>query len=286
MKNVIKILTCCMLMCLNPTSYAQTAYSLFCISDSLQVSEVILQDSDCSDLVGHSGPAVENSHMALRLPLDGSGSVDVYSKSARGMELRQYLWNSTPGQQDTLQAGADGYAVMNTLGLGGVALWDSGQPVRLIPTRGYKAVVGETRKGAFAEVISYGVSYKGELVDVSVRIEMTDKSREAVIYATELSGRNVCFVTGVNFHPGQKVTLEDGVISVWGPHPVTDDARSFPIGAAMIYPVKAFPVVEKTEEMIMIVSKPMAQIRTNVLSASVKEAELNSARRFESYLLK
>lgn len=285
MKTTIKILTICLLTLCGSVSYSQTAYSLFRLSDSLQVNEVVFDGDDFSGLAGHCGPAVENSHMALRICLDGSGAIDVFSKAARGMELRQYLWSTTPGQQDTLHVGADGYEVMNTLGLGGVALWDGDAVVRLNPTKGAKAMVGETKKGAFAEVVYYSVAYMDELVDVSVRIEMTAKSREAVVTAAELSGRKVTFVTGVNWHEGQKIMTEEGMISVWGKHPVRD-GKSFPVGAGMRYSVKDFPSVEKTEDMIMIMSKPLSKVSVKVISGSVKEAELNSAKRFEAYMMK
>ena len=135
-------------------AHAQSAKSLFYISDSLQVSEAVSGGADLKDLLGHSGPAVENSHMALRLVCDDSGSIDVYSKSGRGMELLEFMWHPTQGQQDTLVAGVDAYDVANTLGLGGVGLWDGQKLVRLVATDGRTARVGETKKGAFAEVIA------------------------------------------------------------------------------------------------------------------------------------
>ena len=284
MKTTIKILTVCLFSFLCASAKGQTAYSLFRLSDSLQVNEVVLDQAVCSGLLGHEGPAVENSHMALRLCLDGTGAIDVFSKSARGMELRHYLWNTTPGQQDTLLVGGDGYSVLETLGLGGVALWDGENKVALHACKELKARVGDTKKGSFAEVIYYGVPYMGDRVDVSVRIDMTIKSREAIVSASELSGKKVMFLTGVNRHKGQRVTLSDGIISVWGPHPGQENA--FAIGAGMKYSVKDFPTVNKTEDMIMIISKPISGIATSVVSGSVKEAELNSAKRFEAYMMK
>ena len=46
---------------------AQTASSLFLRSDSLQVKEIVSDQADMYKKVGHHGPAVENSHMALRI---------------------------------------------------------------------------------------------------------------------------------------------------------------------------------------------------------------------------
>lgn len=282
--KTIRILTVCILSCLCASAQGQTAYSLFRLSDSLQVNEVMFDNAECADLLGHGGPAVENTHMALRLCLDGSGAIDVFSKSGRGMELRQYLWNTTQGQQDTLLVGTDGYSVLETLGLGGVALWDGDAKVALSTCRELKALAGETKKGVFAEVIYYGVPYMNDRVDISVRIDMTAKTREAVITATELAGKKVMFLTGVNRHKGQKVTIAEGVISVWGPHP--DQEKPFPIGAGMRYSVKDLPTIEEGDDMISIISKSLSRMTTRVVSGSVKEAELNSAKRFESYMMK
>lgn len=282
--KTIRILTVCILSCLCASAQGQTAYSLFRLSDSLQVNEVMFDNAECADLLGHGGPAVENTHMALRLCLDGSGAIDVFSKSGRGMELRQYLWNTTQGQQDTLLVGTDGYSVLETLGLGGVALWDGDAKVALSTCRELKALAGETKKGVFAEVIYYGVPYMNDRVDISVRIDMTAKTREAVITATELAGKKVMFLTGVNRHKGQKVTIAEGIISVWGPHP--DQEKPFPIGAGMRYSVKDLPTIEEGDDMISIISKPLSRMTTRVVSGSVKEAELNSAKRFEAYMMK
>ena len=106
------------------TASAQTAHSLFWRSDSLQVDEIVSETANQYKKVGHHGPAVENSHMALRLYFNDSGAIDVYSKSGRGMELEHYLWYPTSIQQTENGAGCDEYRVGKTVGLGGIALWD------------------------------------------------------------------------------------------------------------------------------------------------------------------
>ena len=262
----------------------QTAKSLFRLSDSLQVMEISSDIPCLAEELGHEGPAVENSHMALRMRFDDSGSIDVYSKNARGMELTQYLWNTTRGQQDTLYVGCDSYVTGKTLGLGGVALWDGSEVVYLAATKGRTARVGDTGKGAYMEMISYGIPYMDGYVDISVRVDVVAKSRLATVTATELSGNKVMFVTGVNHHPGQKVTGTPGIISVWGPHPTGE--TSFPIGAGMFYSEKLFQTSEKTDDMVRIISKPSSKVSVKIISASTKEAELNSAKRFEAYMNK
>lgn len=279
-------LTFAVLFCALFSMDAQTSVSLFWRSDSLQVSEIVSDVGNQYKKVGHHGPAVENSHMALRIYFNDSGAIDLYSKSGRGMELDEYKWYPSPEKQEELGLGCDEYRVGKTVGLGGIALWDGEKEVKLVASKGRTARVGKTKKGAYAEMIAYGVEYKGETVDVSIRIDMTDKDRVARITATELSGKKVSFLTGVNFHEGQRVVVEDEYVSVWGVHPADVSQSPIPIGAGMFFAPKLFSTVEKTDNMVRLISKPASEISTRVVAASTKEAELNSARRFEAYMAK
>ena len=260
---------------------AQTARSLFWRSDSLQVSEIVSETGDQYRKVGHHGPAVENSHMALRIYFNDSGAIDVYSKSGRGMDLERYLWYPSMQQQGH-GAGCDAYIVGKTVGLGGISLWDGENEVKLVATKGRTARVGDTKKGSYAEMIAYGVEYKGELVDIAVRVDVTGKDRHATVTASELSGKKVQFLTGINYHEGNKVSYGDGYISIWGVHPAKE--VSFPIGAGMFFPAKSFPTIEKTDNMVRIISVPTNKIKTKIVAASSKEAELNNAKRFDAYM--
>lgn len=265
-------------------SEAQTAHSLFWRSDSLQIAEIASETGNQYKKVGHHGPAVENSHMALRIYFNDSGAIDVYSKSGRGMELLQYKWYPTVVEQTDHGAGCDEYRVGKTIGLGGIALWDGEKEVKLVATAGRTARVGETKKGSYAEMIAYGVEYMGGKVDVSIRIDVSQKERVATVTATELSGKKVQFLTGVNFHEGQKVVYDEDHISVWGIHPADVSAAPIPIGAGMFYSAKMFPLVEKTGDMVRLISKPASEVKTRIVSASTKEAELNTLKRFEAYM--
>ncbi len=263
---------------------AQTAASLFRTADSLQVSEIVSETADRFMDVGHHGPAVENSHMALRIYFNDSGAIDVYSKSGRGMELEKYLWYPSAQMRENNGAGRDVYVVGETLGLGGIALWDGEKEVRLEATKGRTARAGNTKKGSYIEMVAYGVPYKGELVDIMMRIDVNPKMREAMVTASELSGRKVCFLTGINFHEGQKVTVSKEYISVWGGHPC--GAGSLPVGAGLFFSDKDFPKVEKTENMVRLISGPASKVVTSVISVSAMEAELNNLKRFEAYMAK
>ena len=266
---------------------AQTAVSLFWRSDSLQVKEIVSEQAVQYNFVGHHGAAVENSRCALRIYFNDSGAIDVYSKSGAQMELLKYHWYPTAQQQAQEGAGCDEYLVGRTVGLGGIALWDGEKEVKLVATRGRTARVGQIRGGSFAEMIAYGVMYKGEPVDISIRVEMKDNSRVAKVIATELGGRKVQFLTGVNYHPGETVDFGRRYISVWGVHPADVSQNPCELGGGMWFrPGKFITSPEKTADLIRIISKPASRIRTQVVAASVKEAELNTAEKFAAYMKK
>lgn len=268
-------------------SEAQTATSLFWKKDKVQVKEIVSEEAVQYKTVGHHGPAIENSHMALRIYFNDSGAIDVYSKRGRGMELLKYLWYPTTEDQEQLNAGCDEYRVGKTVGLGGIALWDGEKEVKLKATKGRTARVGETKKGAYAEMIAYGIEYMGDTVDISIRIDMRNDKRTATVTATELNGKKVLFLTGVNYHEGESIEYGEDYISVWGIHPADVSASPIPIGAGMSFAKNDFTPVEKTDNMLRIISsKPVSKIRTTVISASTKEAELNTASRFHAYMKK
>ncbi|MCR4860136.1 MAG: DUF4861 domain-containing protein [Bacteroidales bacterium] len=267
-------------------SGAQTATSLFWRSDSLQVKEIVSEQAVQYNFVGHHGPAVENSHCALRVYFNDSGAIDVYSKSGKQMELDRYHWYPTAEQMASEGAGCDEYLVGKTVGLGGIALWDGEKEVKLVATKGRTARVGQIRGGSFAEIIAYGVMYKGEPVDVSIRVEMKDNSRVAKVVATELGGRKLQFLTGVNFHPGETVEFGRKYISVWGIHPADVSQNPCQLGGGMWFRPCRFLAPEKTGDMVRLISKPASRIQTKVVAASVKEDDLNTAEKFAAYMRK
>ena len=264
---------------------AQTARSLFMRSDSLEVEEIVSPESVIYNFVGHHGPAVENCASAFRLYFNDSGAIDVYSKSGRQMELEKYLWYPTAKQQKEEGAGCDEYMVGKTVGLGGIALWDGEREVKLVAEH-RTGRVGATKKGSFAEIIAYGVQYKGEKVDIAMRIDVFDGSRVAKVTAWELGGRKVQFLTGVNYHPTSTVGMEaKGRLWTWGTHPADVSQSPIPLGAAIFYKPSKFSAPEKTRDMLRIVSKPAKRICTRIVAASTKEEDLGSLDAFKAYVL-
>ena len=60
---------------------------------------------------------------------------------------------------------------------------------------------------SFMEMLSEDIPYKEEQVDILVRVTVYSGIREAKVEAFALTGNEVQFVTGINYHKGQK-TIE------------------------------------------------------------------------------
>lgn len=266
------------------SSYGQTAVSLFSRSDSLEVSEIVSEVPVMYKKVGHHGPAVENCMSAFRLYFNDSGAIDVYSKSGEKMELLEYLWYPTEEQQAGEGAGCDEYRVGSTVGLGGTALWDGSKEIKLVASS-RTARVGKTRRGAYAEIIAYGVDYCGAKVDISTRIDVRDGSRIAKVTHRELNGKKVRFLTGVNYHPGQETGIEKNCrIWTWGIHPADVSQHPIPLGAALCWRKHQFGSPERTDDMLRIISKPRSKVITRIVASSTKETALGTAEDFISYV--
>ncbi len=271
--------------CFNPP-VRHTFYSQFLRSDSLQVAEILAPEGR-EPQAGHHGPAVENRFMALRFYLDSRDAIDVYSKSGLiDDELGRWLWYPSREARQEEGAGCDEYFVGQTVGLGGVRLWDGENEVRMVPSAGLRSRVGRTDGGAYMEKILYGVPYMTDTVDVSIRVDVYDNGRWARVSARELSGKPVHFVTGVNYHLGSEVFLREGIAAVWGEHPADVSSRPVPIGGAIRFSPADFPTVDDTGNTIRLISVPLSCFSTEIVSASVKEAELCTAERFFEFVKK
>lgn len=278
MKTTITLCSCLLLaLACSPRPAQHTFYSLFLRPDSLQVAEIWEPEGETVP-IAHHGPAVENQFMALRIYFDRRAAIDVYSKSGLlDNELGRWKWYPSPEQQASEGAGCDEYYVGKTVGLGGIQLWDGEKPVPLLTGKGRRALAGRTEKGAFMEMISYGVPYQADSVDVSLRVDVTDNSRWATVTVRELNGKPLRILTGVNYHPGAKVVNETGLAAVWGEHPANISAHPVPIGGAIRYNPADFPQVEDTGIALQLLSVPTTMFSTEILSASTKEEVLRTA---------
>ncbi|MBO4427942.1 MAG: DUF4861 family protein [Bacteroidales bacterium] len=278
-----KTLLCVLAILAGAAAYAQQHcfYSQFRLTDKQQVTELWSPQDNEFRQIGHHGPAVENQYMALRFYYDGRGAIDIYSKTGKiDDELGKWHWYPTEEQQKNEGAGCDEYFVGKTVGLGGVRLWDGEKEVRLDGTAGRRSIVGRRGNNVWMEMTAYGVEYKGEKVDISLRVDVYDGSRWANVTAKELNGRKVQFATGVNYHPGSVLKCGEDYIAVWGIHPANVSQNPGPMGGGMRFQKKKFEKIEDIGGAFRLISKPASELNTSIVSASWREDEINNAAAF------
>lgn len=243
-------------------------------------------ESETGDLyrqLDHHGPAIENEWLGLRLYFDHKVSVDVYNKTRKALELAAAGWYPTIEQQKE-GWGADQYKVGSTVGLGGVRLWDGEKEVFLNPVSKRTAKVKKEANISYMEMLSEGIPYKGDTLDILVRVTVFSGIREAKVEAFAFSRQPVQFFTGVNYHEGTATKQGNNYISTWGIHPEDVAAFQLNIGAAIIFNPNDFASIIKGKHQFEMVSKPTKYLATWITSACEKEDELNTMESFIKYL--
>lgn len=258
----------------------RTDVSLFLRSDCKKYLNTVSSVSgDLFEALGHHGPAVENEWIALRLYFNYKTSLDLYSKARAGLELRETCWYPTPEQQRN-GWGADYYIVGETVGLGGVRLWDGLNVQLLDPVSNRTAIVKRGFTCSYMEMISEGIPYNGDKTDVMVRVTVFSGERNAMVEAFALTNSPVHFVTGLNYHDGSEVIQKDGLIATWGIHPPDVAAEPNAVGAAVSYCADDFMMKQDDGKQILLISKPGRYLKTYISSANAREPEINTMVKF------
>jgi hypothetical protein len=233
--------------------------------------------------VSHHGPAVENEFLGLRLYFSNKVAIDVYNKTRPGLELAEGGWYPTPEQQQE-GWGADQYKVGNTVGCGGVRLWDGEKEVFLDPVCKRTARIRKEANQSYMEMLSEGVPYKGDSIDILVRVTVFSGIRAAKVEAFALCDKPVQFLTGINYHPGTQTKEGTNYICTWGIHPEDVAAYQLAIGAAIVYNPDDYESVNKAEKQYELISKPAKYLETWISSSCEKEQELNTFEKLVEYL--
>ena len=276
---ITSLLFCCVCFGQNNTDT-----SLYMKSDKITyLTDIGSETGDLYKTIGHHGPAIENEWMALRIYFSDKVAIDVYSKAKPGLELKKANWYPTPEQQKE-GWGADYYKVANTVGLGGVKLWDGEKVVSLNPVTNRLARVGKTDTTSWMEMISRGVPYKGKKVDILVRVTVFSGKREAKVEAISLTGEKVQFATGINYFKDFETKKGTNYIAVWGKHPEDVAAEVVAIGAAIIYNPKDYEKNTDDGTQYLLISKPTKNLETKIISSSTRETELNTLDKLEAYI--
>lgn len=257
-------------------SLAQTDVSLYLKKGSSEQLEYVeSKKGNLFKKLGHHGPAIENPWYGLRLYFDKKAAIDVYSKAQTRLELKEKQWY--PSKKEQLAGwGADYYKVGNTVGLGGVKLWDNGQIIDLHPVTMRSARLGKIGNSAWMEMVSKGIPYKGNTVDVQVRVTVYANDRKARVEASSMNGEKLQFVSGINYFENLEVVKTDQYIATWGIHPEDVAAEKIKVGGAIFIPQGSNFEIQKMKDQYILISEPKQDIAIQIISASEREKEFKS----------
>ena len=258
-------------------SQDKTNVSLFLRKDPHSfLKEIDSKSGNLFHQLGHHGPAVENQWFGLRIYFNKKAAIDVYSKSREGLELGSTGWYSTKEQQNS-GWGADYYRVGKSVGLGGIKLWNGKKVVPLNPVSKRSAKVAKGADGiSTMEMVSEGISCKGQKVDILVRVTVYPDSRKAKVEAFSQTGVPVQFVTGINYHKGVAIRKSENYLATWGIHPEDVAVDKVAVGAALIFNANDFERQTDDGRQILLISKPAQKIQTWITSANEREPEINT----------
>ena len=255
-------------------------------SDSTQyLNQVQSKSGDLFQMLAHHGPAIENEWMALRLYFDHKAAIDIYSKVKPGLELKKALWYPTPLEQKN-GMGADYYKAGNTVGCGGIRLWDGEKVVPLNPVSNRSSRVVKEGNTSYMEMLSEGIPYKNKRVAVLVRVTVFSGIRKAKVEAFALTDEPVQFVTGINYHKGQTILQKENYILVWGLHPEDVATQKVAVGAAILFNPENYVKKMDDGKQHLLISKLAKQTEHWITSACALETELNNMKKFKHYVEK
>lgn len=291
MKNyrmkLIKTLLFSLIYFLSELTLAQnkTDVSLFLKQDStVYLNEVYSKTGDMFNYLGHHGPAIENEWLGLRIYFDKRTSIDIYSKTKPGLELREARWYPTSQQQKD-GWGADYYKVGETVGLGGIRLWTGNKIIKLDPVSSRYARVQRQGSISFMELFSKNVPYKNNKIDILLRVTVFSGVRHAKVEVFALSNIEVQFATGVNYHKGNQLILDNEFVLTWGIHPEDVASEQAEVGSAIIFDPNDFMHRIKDSEQYLLISKPTKYLEYWITSCNSKELNTNTLSKFKNYVI-
>lgn len=284
MKNKILLVILLILYSIHSIAQNKSDVSLFYKKDSIFLNQISSKSGDLFKELGHHGPAIENEWLALRMYFDKRTAIDVYSKQKPGLELFDYKWYPSAHAQKN-GAGADYYKAGETIGLGGVRLWDGEKIVPLNPVTNRTARVVKEANSTYMEMLSQDVPYKGAYVDILVRVTVFSGFRQAKVEAWALTDEKVQFVTGINYHQDQQVRIEDDYMITWGLHPEDITNEKVEVGAAIVFNPDDFNLRFKDQIQYLLVSKPTKFLSSWITSANAKESQTNDFGSFEKIVI-
>ncbi len=275
------LLFCFLLAPIALFSQENTAASMYLKKDkNTQLDYIESKSGNLFSKLGHHGPAIENQWYALRLYFSRKTAIDVYSKANPGLELEEKKWY--PSKKEQLAGwGADYYKVGNTVGLGGVKLWNGEKVLDLHPVDLRSARVTVYDDSTSIDMISEGVPYRGKKLNIKVCVTVYSSKREAKVEAFSMTGEPVQFVTGINYFKNLETRTGENYALTWGIHPEDVAAEEVKVGAAIILQKAVIEQQLDDGKQLLFITKPVQSFSSRIVSFNAREDGIDSFESFE-----
>ncbi len=275
------LLFCFLLAPIALFSQENTAASMYLKKDkNTQLDYIESKSGNLFSKLGHHGPAIENQWYALRLYFSRKTAIDVYSKAKPGLELAEKKWY--PSKKEQLAGwGADYYKVGNTVGLGGVKLWNGEKVLDLHPVDLRSARVTVYDDSTSIDMISEGVPYRGKKLNIKVCVTVYSSKREAKVEAFSMTGEPVQFVTGINYFKNLETRTGENYALSWGIHPEDVAAEKVKVGAAIILQKAVIEQHLDDGKQLLFITKPVQSFSSRIVSFNAREDGIDSFESFE-----
>lgn len=275
------LLFCFLLAPIALFSQENTAASMYLKKDkNTQLDYIESKSGNLFSKLGHHGPAIENQWYALRLYFSRKTAIDVYSKAKPGLELAEKKWY--PSKKEQLAGwGADYYKVGNTVGLGGVKLWNGEKVLDLHPVDLRSARVTVYDDSTSIDMISEGVPYRGKKLNIKVCVTVYSSKREAKVEAFSMTGEPVQFVTGINYFKNLETRTGENYALTWGIHPEDVAAEKVKVGAGIILQKAVIEQQLDDGKQLLFITKPVQSFSSRIASFNAREDGIDSFESFE-----
>ena len=275
------LLFCFLLAPIALFSQENTAASMYLKKDkNTQLDYIESKSGNLFSKLGHHGPAIENQWYALRLYFSRKTAIDVYSKAKPGLELEEKKWY--PSKKEQLAGwGADYYKVGNTVGLGGVKLWNGEKVLDLHPVDLRSARVTVYDDSTSIDMISEGVPYRGKKLNIKVCVTVYSSKREAKVEAFSMTGEPVQFVTGINYFKNLETRTGENYALTWGIHPEDVAAEKVKVGAGIILQKAVIEQQLDDGKQLLFITKPVQSFSSRIVSFNAREDGIDSFESFE-----
>ena len=235
--------------------------------------------------LGHHGPAIENLWVAYRVYFKDLGSIDIFSKFEPRLELKATKWYPSKAQKNE-NYGSDNFSAGNTVGLGGLKLWDGENFTALGPVSKRSAEVALNDTMAQILMTSYAVPYQGQLLDILFSVTCLANERHAIIEVSELNGIPVQFVTGIPAYSNVDIERSQNYVTAWADYKSHERKAVFNLGTALIYNPNEFEDTKTIGDEFLLISKPTSYLKYVITSSNDKETStLNNYASFKAHVL-